>query len=207
MSLPQTVVDYLLANYKPKAILLHGSRARGDASDGSDYDITLLPADTSARPHIYDGLMLDLSSEPADMAVLTSSNVPIWPIDVLYDSDGAGAAVAARTKKAFEVGPAALSEVVIENRKNFVRRYYARLLVRQDDSALRLYYLGLLVERFIRYYFEMQQRWTQSYHVMTKTIAIENPTYKAHLDVLASDDYIKSIAWLYKSLFGEDINK
>lgn len=202
--LPQSIIDQLVATYKPLAIVQHGSRLRGDAGAGSDYDIVILTATASdAHPYVMDGMNIDVSDERPDVPVLLSHDVPTWPLLAVYDTDGSGAALVARTKAAFERGPDALTEAEIENRKNFIKRYYGRLTTRGDDRALRLFYLGEMTERFIRYHFELRQRWTQSYHVMVATIAAEDPDYKAQLDALAGDDYMKAMATLYERLFNE----
>ncbi|MBA3813811.1 MAG: nucleotidyltransferase domain-containing protein [Alphaproteobacteria bacterium] len=39
------IISYLRAKYNPNAILLHGSRARGDAVENSDYDLVLITED------------------------------------------------------------------------------------------------------------------------------------------------------------------
>lgn len=203
---PQSILDHLVATYKPLAIVQHGSRVRGDAGAGSDYDITILTAtDCSSQPYIYEGAAVDVSDERPDMPVLLSHNVPTWPLLAVYDTDGSGAALVARTKAAFEKGPDALTAEQIDNRKNFIKRYYSRLGARGSEPALRLFYLGEMAERFIRYYFELRQRWTQSYHVMVATIAAEDATYKVQLDALAGDDYMKAMASLYERLFNEPL--
>ncbi len=49
-SIQDQITDYIVQTYKPRAIILHGSRANGMAREHSDWDILLLTDDV-AKPH------------------------------------------------------------------------------------------------------------------------------------------------------------
>lgn len=50
------IVSYLRTTYCPKAIILHGSRARGDAFEQSDYDLALITENPDQlNPEYYQG--------------------------------------------------------------------------------------------------------------------------------------------------------
>ena len=63
----ETLVALLRAKFDPHAILLYGSRARGDATAQSDWDVSCIAVD--AEPHHYgwveDGAFLDVFVYPA----------------------------------------------------------------------------------------------------------------------------------------------
>jgi hypothetical protein len=201
------ITDYLKETYQPQAILLHGSRARGDAAPSSDYDLTLIGAKGFMHPAGFKGAQLDLSAEPADVPVLLSHEVPTWPIQVLYDDKhGYGAALAARTEAAFREKPPRVPEDKIMNRKNYMRRIYARICERGENKVLRTYYMGDLVERCIRYRAELRREWPQSLHASLIAIKAEDPHFHDLLERLTGDDYIAAVAEIFRTLFDEPIS-
>lgn len=201
------ITDYLKNKYQPQAIILHGSRARGDAVAGSDYDLTLL-MDGDIDGELYQGRRLDLSAEPADCPVLYAArNVPIWPLQILYDDKhGYGAALLTRTRAAFDAGPEKLPAQEWENRRAYIARLLTRLEARQQDTLLANLYMGDLLERAVRYWCEKQGRWTQSPHRLLAVIKAEDPLFYVQLEGLFGKDRLSHAKAIEELLFGDSRN-
>ena len=106
------IVTHLLSKYSPKAILLHGSRARGDAFEQSDYDLALITENPErVKPEIYKGYALDVGGVSSKETILKAGQTPLWPCYVLYDdADGLGERLAKRTQFVFTQGPVPLTD-------------------------------------------------------------------------------------------------
>lgn len=202
----EDIVTYLKSKYHPKAILLHGSRARGDAFDTSDYDLALItPEPDLIRPEFYNGCALDMSGISPTEKILKAGQTPIWPCLVLFDdADGLGAYLAKRTHEAFEKGPLPLTREELENRCNFSKRLLLRLQGRGADPLVRFYYMGDFYDRVLRYWCELNQRWTMSVHLLLPLIASEDPTFYKYLQGLWTEDYQNAALKLHMHLFKEN---
>lgn len=97
------LIPYLCEKYAPKAILLHGSRARGDAFEDSDYDLALIIGNPEqVRPEYYEGCALDIGGISPAETIVKSGQTPIWPVVALYDDEhGLGKLLAKRTEDEF----------------------------------------------------------------------------------------------------------
>jgi Polymerase beta, Nucleotidyltransferase len=197
------IVSYLRAKYEPKAILLHGSRARGDAFEQSDYDLALLTENPDqVKPECYEGCALDISGVSPTEAILKSGKTPIWPCLVLYDdSNGLGEHLANQTQLAFIQGPILLTKEELENRRNFSKRLIQRIQGRGDDPMVRLYYIGDFYQRALRYWCEINHRWTMSAHQLLPLIAREDPTFYQMLKDLWTEDYQNAAQKIHQHLF------
>ncbi len=201
--IPDEIVSYLREKYNPKAILLHGSRARGDCLDQSDYDLALIAENPDQiRPEFYQGWAFDISGIAPTESILKAGKTPIWPCVVLYDDeDGLGKRLATRTEDAFKKGPVALTQEEFENRRNFSKRLLQRLQGRGQDPMIRFYYMGEFYPRALRYWCELNQRWTQSAHLLLPLIAAEDPAFYQELQGLWTNDYLKAAIKIHEYLF------
>ena len=200
------IVSYLHAKYHPKAILLHGSRARGDGFDQSDYDLALIVENPDQiRPEFYQGCALDSSGISPTEQVLKAGRTPIWPCVVLYDDeDGLGKRLAKQTENTFRQGPIALTKEEFENRRNFSKRLIQRIQGRGQDPMIRFYYMGDFYPRVLRYWCELNRRWILSAHLLLPLIAVEDPAFYQDLQELWTEDYQKSVLKIHKYLFGNN---
>lgn len=202
----ETIVTYLKSKYGPKAILLHGSRARGDAFDTSDYDLALIIQQPGlAKPEFYNGCNLDVSGVSPTERILTSGQTPIWPCLVLFDdADGLGGGLAKQTLEAFEKGPLPLEREEFENRCHFSKRLLQRIQGRGLDPLVRFYYMGNFYERVLRYWCELNQKWTMSVYLLQPFIAKEDPVFYQYLKDLWTEDYQNAALKLHMHLFKEN---
>lgn len=199
------LVAYLKAKYYPKAILLHGSRARGDAVGTSDYDLALITDKPDLiRPESHNGCALDASGVPLTEKILKSGHTPIWPCLVLFDdAEGLGECLAKHTLEAFEKGPLPLPREELENRRNFSKRFLQRIQERGSDPLIRFYYMGDFYQRGLRYWCELNQKWTMSVYLLLPLIATEDPVFYQHLKDLWTEDYQNASLNIHRHLFKE----
>jgi hypothetical protein len=175
----EKITHYLCLKFQPKAILLHGSRARRDAFEKSDYDIALISENPEKiTPEVYEGKNLDLFGIPFNQEVLLAGDVPLWPCIILHDDgDGLGKKIADNTEVIYLKGPHPLSEREVENRRQFSKRLIDRLQGRQSDEMVRQYYLSSFYTRVVRYWCELNQVWPQSAHRTLPYISEKDPIF------------------------------
>lgn len=202
---PLDITNYLKEKYRPKAIIIHGSRLSGDAFPDSDYDLAIITDNHDAvRPEDYNGCLLDASGVSPQEVILKAGQTPIWPCEVLFDSDDLlGQILVQRTHQAFLAGPQSLLQQEINNRKNYTKRLLLRLDSRGDDLLIRNYYLSDLYDRVIRYWFEFRKQWTQPIYRALPTIKNEDPDFYALLEKLWAEAYLQSAKQIYLHIFGD----
>ncbi len=201
--IPTEIISYLQNKHHSKAILLHGSRARGDAFDQSDYDLALIVEyPDQIRPERYQGCALDINGISSTEQVLKAGQTPVWPVVVLYDDeDGLGKRLAQQTQKAFKEGPTALTKEEFENRCNFSKRLLQRIQGRGQDSMMRFYYMGDFYPRALRYWCELHQRWTLPVHLLIPLIAAEDPAFYQELQNFWTEKYQDAALRIHRCLF------
>ncbi len=201
----ENLVAYLKTKYHPKAILLHGSRTRGDALDESDYDLALITDKPDlVKSESYNGCALDMDGVSPTEKILKAGQTPIWPCLVLFDDvDGLGEGLARRTHEAFEKGPLPLEREELENRCNFSKRLLQRIQARGADPLVRFYYMGDFYDRVLRYWCELNQEWTMSVYLLLPFIAKKDPVFYQHLQDLWTQDYQAAAFKIHLHLFGE----
>lgn len=201
------IVTYLCAKYRPKAILLHGSRARGDAFDQSDYDLDLITENPEQlRPEYYEKCALDIGGIPITETILKAGQTPIWPCLVLFDdSDGLGERLANQTQEAFLKGPPPLTREEMENRRTFSKRLITRIQGRGHDPMVRSYYMGDFYQRVLRYWCEINQRWTMSIHRLLPIICTDDPAFYQMLQDLWTEKYQTAVENIHHHLFKETL--
>jgi hypothetical protein len=199
----ENLITYLKEKYSPKAILLHGSRARGDALDESDYDLALITDKPDLiRPESYNGCALDMDGVSPTEKILKAGQTPIWPCLVLFDdADGLGERLANQTHEAFEKGPLPLTKEELENRYNFSKRLLQRIQGRGLDPLVRFYYLGDFYRRSLRYWCELNQEWTMSVYILFPFIAKKDPVFYQYLQDLWTEDYQNTALKIHLHLF------
>jgi len=89
-------------------VVLYGSRARGDADDGSDVDLLFIRDDGPSfrDSRVIDGVFFDVFVYPRD--AVATVDVPLLRILgglVLRERDGDGTALLARVRDRFDKGP------------------------------------------------------------------------------------------------------
>jgi len=89
-------------------VVLYGSRARGDADDGSDVDVLCIRDDGPSfrDSRVIDGVYFDVFVYPRDaVAMVDVALLRILGGQVLRERDGEGTALLSRVRDRFEKGP------------------------------------------------------------------------------------------------------
>ena len=92
----EDIVDHLREIYKPDAIILHGSRARGKERASSDWDFIFLynnPVNTPSGRKVYKDQNIEFSSFVLPIAVEDVENefsTKLQEAKVVYESNGEG---------------------------------------------------------------------------------------------------------------------
>ncbi len=177
------IINFLQKEYNAKAILLHGSRARGNPHKQSDWDLLVLTDEIIRR----DG-GAKLNNEDLDIKVV---KLPILDMDkfisgypqtlqcikVFLDSDdGIATRILELAKSKYEKGPG-----TTEERKNYTRHHFDRMLTRlvdfKDNPQVFTYHLSSFYIKSIRYWFEYQNRWSQPICEALKIIEKEDVAF------------------------------
>ncbi len=198
------ITTHLVQKYEPKAILMHGSRVRGDYVATSDYDLVVVTiAPEKVAPHSYNGCALDVCGVSVDAQTIETANkIPIWPIEVLFDDGGNIASkLCQQTHEKFLKGPDSLTNIEWENRLNYSQRLFYRLNNRGHDLMLRRYYLGDFYERMVRYWFEKNCRWTVSFFRALPVIKKTDPDFYKNLEGLWAENYLVNARRLFVKIF------
>ena len=98
----------------------------------------------------------------------------------------------------------ALTKEEFENRRNFSKRLIQRIQGRGQDPMIRFYYMGDFYPRILRYWYELNRRWTLSAHLLLPLIAAEDPMFYQDLQDLWMEDYQKSALKIHQHLFEND---
>ena len=72
---------------------------------------------------------------------------------------------------------------------------------------IRLYDMGVFYPRALRYWCELNQRWTQSAHLLLPLVATEDPAFYQELQDLWTEDYQRAAVRIHEYLFEKDLLK
>lgn len=171
----------LIQRYDPDGLILHGSYANGYAKEHSDYDVFVLLRNQTKEvvTYILEGKHIDACAVylPLTLEDKWSNFIPqLAQGNILYDKEQQAQKVYDYIQKLFVNGPAPLSSVEIQNRKNLWSRSIGRLEDYVDHPIIFTEKLGTFYERMARYFMEKRMQWSQ-------------PTYKALEYIQTNDKY------------------
>lgn len=147
-----------------RALLLYGSRARGEAHADSDWDV--LAVTREARPY---GIRrataradLDIDARTVDELASPAAWVYLLPGRVLDDPEGILAELLARLEACRADGPAPLEEAERARWEAWLQRMSRRIAGNlQDDPVLAAYQMSWLHEELLTLYFRWRTMWTR----------------------------------------------
>ncbi len=179
------IIEYLKKKYNAKAILLHGSRARGNPHNQSDWDLLVF-----TDKIIKGSGGIKLNKEDLDIKVI---KIPILDIntfissyllylqctEILQDTkDGVLNEILGVAKEKISKGPGTTKE-----EKDAINNHFDRMLVRledfRDNPPIFFYHLSSFYKKTIKYWFKYQNRWSQP---IVKAIKIFEKEDKDFLD-------------------------
>lgn len=153
------IIDRLRDNYGCHSFILYGSRATGEETASSDYDVCAFRDQGEMERDCahWEGIFLDAWVYPverarnADEAMLALRNGR-----VLEERNGIASACIQSAKELFERGPRKLAAWDIEMRKTWVAKTLVR--IERDDIESRYRRIWLLYS-LLEYYFEFRDLW------------------------------------------------
>lgn len=171
------IVGFLRKKYRPRAIVLAGSRATGKSSVDSDWDLFLF-CDKKQRGGFFEsnGMLLDLTFHEWPKSkdyVLTIPYGPLYPVKVLYDdTQGELKKILKRTEKVYRVGPLKSYPDGCAERLQKLDRWKGKIEKHEEHPEILFYYAGYVYEFFVRVWFEQQNLWplppAEAFPVMKK---------------------------------------
>ncbi len=198
----QKIVEYIQKTYNPVGIILHGSRARGDAMPKSDWDLLVL-VDHDFIQTTYgvevEGEYLDpfVMKTPVTRESFLKEGylVPaLTKAKILFDHEENAENAISLAKELHTKGKI-LSPEEIENRKQFVSRCLNRMHdASESDPLVFQCRLGRdFLPRALDYWFMiLHKRWSESVRVALEVIAKEDQEYFMWLQILLTNAPIES---------------
>jgi hypothetical protein len=164
-------------------IILYGSRARGDASPDSDYDVIAF-RDREGPPAretgMRDGALLDVFIYPIGRLAEPSADLlHVRGGRVLRDRDGRGAAFLTRLDEVFAAGPDPLPDDEITARRNWAWKTLDRAARGDIEGHFRrAWLLTMQLENF----FPLRNEWYLGSKVALRTLQVGHPAVYAVLE-------------------------
>ena len=187
------IIEYLKEEYNAKAILLHGSRARGNPHKQSDWDL-LVFTDEIIKGN--GGAKLD--NEDLDIKVvklpildmdkfLSSYPLSLQTTKLLLDTDeGIANKIIDITKEKYNKGPG-----ITEERKGYINSHFERMLSRlinlKNNPQMFFYHLSQFYVKTIRYWFEYQNRWSQPIAEALKIMEKEDQVFMNGVNTISDE--------------------
>ena len=214
MSKKDKIVTYLKDKYDPEVLILHGSRAAGQATEHSDWDIFMFD-DQELPSESGRGFGIELDVDAKKLPINTKKEVEnefgcqLKHAKILHDTDGVGKHILELAEDLYADGFNA-TQKELDDKKNNSRRTYYRLAERSEHIA-HLYRLDFVAYSTRYWYQVLQNEWQDNFYFAFPRIKSEDPNYYENLmRVLKDDDYSKRLAsarWIHGELFGEDVKE
>lgn len=207
------IVDHIKQQYKPLAIILHGSRAAKNHRPDSDWDLYIFVEGGKrySKTELYDSHELDtvvvpISDQYSDGELIALFGSTLIDAEVLFDTKNTGHELLARMQDIYEAGNN-LSEDDIEQRKRRSSRTLARLRGAKDDITF-FYHVFRFYTSLIRYWYEMRGEWSRSITIAADEIAMRDEPYSQLLTTIATSrdksEVITAFETIFERLFGDD---
>lgn len=178
----EKILQYILEQYDPQAILLVGSRYRGDYMPDSDWDFLVLGPSPNVGSRLVDwgGEVLDISvrAVPASDQILSTGFYPLVESTVLFEKiEGLLDQVMQNTQQAYEQGPLGYEPQAVQRRWRGLHHRLHKITKYQDQPMVQDYYAGAFYELAWRLWFELQNRWSQKPSISGEEIRTEGPDF------------------------------
>lgn len=208
MDQEQKITEYIKQKYNPKAIILHGSRARGFNRSNSDWDMYVFVDNTiegGSENHEGENLDIAIMYLPLEeYDFIDTFGTTLKGAKILYDTDNIAVNLIAEAENIYGKGRI-LSERDVLNRKNRGARLLERIKGTVTKPELQLYHLGAFYESVIRYWYELKGEWQQPPYVALDEIQSRDPKFYNLLLIMATDnncnDKANAADKVYQSLF------
>lgn len=199
----QALLDELVRVHGCHTVVLYGSRARGDATPASDFDVLGIrdagPNLRDARP--WRGTFLDAFVAAAStLETPGDEELKLLGGAVLLERDGLGSQLLAKVDAHFRRGPAPLPEDQANMLRVWARKMVAR--IRLGDAEGQYRRVWLLYE-LLEDYFKLRGRWYLGPKLALRELAASDPQTSAlYLEALEPGASLDVVAALVERVVG-----
>lgn len=187
------VVEHVLSELQPAAVLLHGSRAVGRGRADSDWDVCVL-VDGLSEPHWQThqlgDVWLDLDMVPVgtpDTVMADRFGTSLRSAQVLVDNDDrVGAAFVALARRLHRQGRKVPAPTLVEQAAH-AHRVARRMAAHTGEADLFFFHLSTFFGLAVRYWFDLEGRWPEPPYEALDSIGAVDPQYASLLSELAGD--------------------
>lgn len=151
----EKIIRHLKLKYKCHSILLYGSRARGDATKHSDYDVMGISSTQKKLHRIAkkeNGVYWDVWVYPeSKLKQIDESLLYMKNAIVLYEKNGQANKLITKINKLKGKGPKRLLKWERELKISWINKSFARAAVGDEEGNMRRYWIlvGLLEDYFL----------------------------------------------------------
>lgn len=175
------IIDHLIAKYRPKAIILHGSRVEGLNRPNSDWDLlVIVDSDAQGKTEVFEGQSLDvdvLNQLPRVEDFLKTRGPILQRATVLFDDEsGLGRTFLSSVQEILAQGKN-LSQQEYDNRFLRMSRLLDKMLGCASSPELFFMHAGVFVELAHRFWFEFKSMWSQPPYIGLPRIQMEDPFF------------------------------
>ncbi len=190
MDIEQKILTHLQDKYNPEVVILHGSRAAQKNRENSDWDLYVFTKTT------IEGVSEEFAGQSLDVHVVY---LPLDGYDfidlfgttlvnakILLDTDNFAKKLIEEAKEIYVQGRI-LTNAEFSNRKNYIFRLLQKLKGTVNKPLEFFYRLGSFYEIAVRYWFEVQGKWSQPIYEALPTIQSEDSEYFGWLVMLSQN--------------------
>lgn len=196
----QKIAADLQAKFGCHTLILYGSRARGEATETSDYDLIALrdSGEMERDARIFEGSYLDVWIYPESKTqVVDESLLQILRGKVLFQKEKMGDELLAKVEEIYKAGPKPLPAWDIQLRRAWV----AKMLDRANASDIEAdYRRHWLLFDLLENYFHLRNRWylgpKESFKLLKKESPDAYEVFQQSLRPNASFEAIEKLARL-----------
>jgi hypothetical protein len=162
-NLEQKIVQHILENYQPRAIILHGSRASGNAVEKSDWDFVLLVDEIKPLERGFvEGENVEFSQaklpiEPADAFKKFGIKFRKGGVKIVYDPDTIAAPLVAACQNEIEKGFEMTPEDITA-RRAFMEGMLSKIERYENEEFIRLPFVGEFLSRAMNSWFPTKEK-------------------------------------------------
>ena len=161
------IIKYLQNEYNAKAILLHGSRARGNPHNQSDWDLLVFTDEITKESSGVKFENVDLDIKIIKLPILNMDKfIGSYPqslqcINLLLDTDdGIANKILCLAKDKYSKTPGITGEQK-NNIENHCERMLNRLKDYKNNPQIFYYHLSSFYVKTVKYWFEYKDSWSQ----------------------------------------------
>lgn len=191
--LEQKIVNHILETYRPRAIILHGSRASGNATEKSDWDFQLLVDEkVTAERGFVEGQNVEFSQaklpiEPEDAFKRFGIKFRKGGVKIIYDPEHIAEKLVAACQAEMEKGFVMTSEEVTA-RRAFMEGMLSKIERYGNEEFIRLQFVGEFLDRAINTWFpSKEQRYSIPPYESLPYVREKDPSFINLLNTFAKE--------------------